>query len=213
MSTIALVLETIAENFDKRRMEFTNLRRIVLNYAGTSLEAVAVRMGIPIIYALWEGYVKEVCQLYLEHVEANVTCVADLRPPILAYLWTSHLRPLTGGLNFSRKVLIANLALNAASSSVAFQPAEKEINTKSNLNFKVLEDIATHLCLDISSLKGWEKRLNALVYLRNNIAHGYKPIRLSYSDFNDYANSMLFLMEAFEQVLSTAVNNKAFCRT
>jgi len=209
MST--LLIETIADNLDQRRLEFTKLRRVVLNYIGTPIEPAVVRMSIPMIYALWEGYIKEVCQLYLEYIEVSVPCMADLRPAILGYMWTSELRPLTGGLNFARKTAIASLALSSASAPVAFHSTEKEIDTRSNLKYSVLEDIANHLCLDISPLTTWKAHLNALVDLRNNIAHGSRPRNLSYADFDECSGNMVALMEAFERVLCTAVNNRAFC--
>ena len=205
------LIETIAENLDQRRLEFTKLRRVLLNYSGTPIEPAVIRMGIPMIYALWEGYVKEACQLYLEYIEVHVPRIIDLQPAILGYMWTSELRRLTGGLNFARKTAIASLALGSASAPVTFHSAEKEIDTKSNLKYSVLEDIANHLCLDISALITWKAHLNALVHLRNNIAHGSRPTSLSYGDFDKYACSMVALMEAFEQVLCNAVNNRAFC--
>ena len=211
MRMSASLIETIAENLDQRRLEFTKLRRVLLNYIGTPIEPAVVRMGIPMIYALWEGYIKEVCQLYLEYIEKNVPCIVDLQPAILGYMWTSELRPLTGGLNFARKTAVASLALGSASTPVAFPDTEKEINTKSNLNYRVLEDIANHLCLDIAALTTWKFHLNALVNLRNNIAHGARPTSLCYADFDEYSRNTIALMEAFEGVICDAVNNRAFC--
>jgi len=205
------LIETIAENLDQRRLEFTKLRRVLLNYVGTPMEPAVIRMGIPMIYALWEGYIKEVCQLYIEYIEVNVPCVVDLQPAILGYMWTPELRPLTGGLNFDRKKTIASLALGSASAPVAFGSTEKEIDTKSNLKYSVLEDVANHLCLDISAMTTWKVHLNALVDLRNNIAHGSRPRSLSYADFDEHAWNMVALMEAFERVICNAVSKRAFC--
>lgn len=211
MESLSALFEAIGENLDQRRLEFTNIRRVVLRFAGGPLEPAASRMAIPMIYAVWEGFVKEVCQLYLEYVEQSVSRAAHLQPAILGHMWTPELRPLTGGLNFSRKKSIAEMALAVASTPVEFHDTEREVNTKSNLNYDVLEDIAAHLCLDISIIMGWRASLNALVNLRNNIAHGARPTRLSYIDVDDHARSTLSLMEGFETVLSTAARSKAFC--
>ena len=58
MDELELLIQEIAENLEKRRSEFTKLRRMILNYTGKPLEVTAVRMGIPMIYAEWEGYVR-----------------------------------------------------------------------------------------------------------------------------------------------------------
>ncbi|MGZ8886559.1 MAG: MAE_28990/MAE_18760 family HEPN-like nuclease [Halobacteriota archaeon] len=206
-----LLLSDIADNLDKRRVDFTNIRRVILKCAGGPLECTAVRMSVPMIYAVWEGYVKEVCQLYLEYVQSNVARAADLHPAVLGYMWEINLRPIEGGLNFARKKAIADLAIALEESSVEFP--NKEINTKSNLKYEVLEDVANHLGLNCSSLAEWRVPLNSLVSLRNNIAHGASPKGLSYSNFDEYASKMLELMEAFEAVMFSAVENRVFCRS
>jgi len=210
MESLSGLLESIAENLDQRRLELSNIRRVVLRFVGGPLESAASRMAIPMIYALWEGFVKEVCQLYIEYIEQSVSIAAHLQPAILGHMWTPELRPLTGGLNFSRKKSVAEVALAVAHAPVLFGSTEREGNTKSNLDYSVLEDIAAHLCLDISSLAGWRASLNALVHLRNNIAHGARPQGLSYKEIDDNATQTLSLMEAFEGVLSEAATNRAF---
>jgi hypothetical protein len=135
MNLVETVLEEISDNFDQRRLEITNLRRVVQNYIGKPLETTAIRMAIPMLYAQWEGYIKEVCQLYLEYIETSGTRIRELRADLLAYLWTSALKPLVGGLDFVRKKAIAELALTCMENPVKFADSERVINTKSNLNF------------------------------------------------------------------------------
>jgi hypothetical protein len=211
MGLLSNLFEAIAENLDQRRLEFTNIRRVVLKCGGGPLESAASRMAVPMIYALWEGFVKEVCQLYLEYIEQTVSIAAQLQPAILGHMWTPELRPLIGGLNFLRKKSIAEAALAVQSAPVIFRNTEREVNTKSNLNYDVLEDIAAHLCLDISTLAEWRGSLNTLVNLRNNIAHGARPQGLSYKEIDDYTSHTLSLMEAFETVLLEAARMRAFC--
>ena len=211
MHLLQTVLEEIIENMDKRRLEITNLRRILLHYVGKPLESTVVRMAIPLLYANWEGYVREVCQLYLEFIEASGVCLRELKSDLLGYLWTPNLKPLTGGLNFERKKAIADLALNCMEDPVLFSDSERSINTKSNLNFDVLIDIAAHLCLDFSSFAFWKQRLNALVNLRNNIAHGSIPSTLDYDLFEEHASTLINMMEEFERILLQALENRQFC--
>jgi hypothetical protein len=126
-------------------------------------------------------------------------------------MWTPELRQLAGGLNFSKKKSVAEMALGAGSASVLFRTSEKEVNTRSNLKYDVLEDIANCLCLDISAMCGWRTSLNALVNLRNNIAHGERPGGLSYKEIDDFISTTLSMMEKFEIVLSEAARDRVFC--
>lgn len=211
MISVESVLEEITINLDLRRLEITNLHRVVQSYVGKSLESTAVRMAIPILYANWEGYVKEVCQLYLEYIENSGIKVGELRADLLGYLWTSALKPLINGLNFANKKAIAEIALTCMEQKVRFQESERIINTKSNLNFDVLEDIADHLCLDISNLLPLKQHINALVHIRNNIAHGARPHTLDHTNFDEHAVSVIGIMEAFEKSLIRALEARTFC--
>ena len=129
---------------------------------------------------------------------------------LLGYLWTPVLRPLTGGLNSERKKILAENILSSLDGSVSFSDTEKAIDTKSNLNYEALEMIASSLCLDIDCLIGWKSHLNALVHLRNNIAHGSRPTSLTFSDFDNNASTTFRLMENFEKVLISALKTKTF---
>jgi len=212
MNELDSILEQITNNLDLRRFEINKLRRIMLRYVDCPLEPTVALMTIPIIYAQWEGYVKEVCQLYLEHIESAVSCCKDLQPAIIGYLWTPMLRLLTSGLNIERKKMVAEKAINSLTEPVAFAEAEKAIETKSNLNFAVLKDIADSLCLDIAHLIRWKNHLDALVNLRNNIAHGSRPRALKYEEFDIHASATIQLMENFEKIIISALFSKSFCR-
>ncbi len=211
MSLIQVVQEEISDNLDRRRFEITNLRRVLLNYVGKPLESTVVRMAIPLLYANWEGYIKEICQLYLEHIERSGTKSRELKADLLGYLWSSSLRPLTGGLNFENKKTFAELALHRMDDCVKFSKSERNINTKANLNFEVLKDIANHLCFNISLLNTYKRHLNGLVNLRNNIAHGSFPSSMDYYIFNEHAESVIGLMEGFENIVIYNLEIRNFC--
>jgi len=207
------VLEEIAGNLDYRRHEMTNLHRVLLTYAGKSLEITVVRMAIPMIYAHWEGYVKEVCHIYIEHIETSIMYARQLQPALLGYLWIPKLKPISqGGLNHKRRKAVAECVIHSLSGPVVFGDAEKIVDTSSNLRFSVLQRIADDLCLDITSLAGWRRHLDALVNLRNNIAHGIIPQRLGYSDFIMHTDATIGLMEGFEQVMHNAILIESFCQ-
>lgn len=210
MNEVELALARIADNLDGRFAELTSLRLLVLTQVGKRLEFSMVRTAIPMIYAQWEGYVKEVCQLYLEHVESVVKRCLDLHPAMLGYLWTPFLQRMASGLNAQSKTALAYDVVKSLEQTVIFRNAEKAINTKSNLTYEVLEEIAASLCLDISGLAGWKRHLNALVHLRNSIAHGARPTSLRLEDFDQHAEAIRGLMQDFERTIFAALRMRAF---
>ncbi len=213
MPELNSVLEEIAQNLDERRLEITSLRRVLFHYEGKVLENTVVRMAIPMLYADWEGYVKEVCQLYVEYIERLGVRAGELQPDILGYSWRSALRPLTRGLSFERQRTVAQFALASLQQPVRFERGERAIDTKSNLRFEVLEEVASCLCIDIGGLSNWRAHLDALVHLRNNIAHGSRPRAMDCALFEEHASHLVALMEAFEDAVSRALTTRTFQRT
>jgi hypothetical protein len=56
-----------------------------------------------------------------------------------------------------------------------------------------------------------KRHLNALVNLRNNIAHGSFPSTMDYDIFNEHAKSAIGLMESFENIVIHNLNIRNFC--
>jgi len=94
---------------------------------------------------------------------------------------------------------------------VRFSENERNIHTKANLKFEVLQDIADHLCFNISLLNTYKRHLNSLVSLRNNIAHGSFPSSMDYDIFNEHAESVIGLMEGFENIVIYNLGLRNFC--
>jgi len=211
MTSPVAVLEQIGANLDERRHGFTDLRRVVLSQVGKPLESTAVSMAIPIVYAHWEGFAKESCQIYLEHVESAVTRGGELKPALLGHLWTPALRTLAGGVNADLKRSVAEHAMFSLTQPVSFGLDEKAVETSSNLKYRVLESIAISLCLDITPLEWSRHYLDSLVELRNNIAHGARPKTLRYPDLDTHITRTLGLMEGLERALVQAVQARSFC--
>ena len=109
------------------------------------------------------------------------------------------------------KSAIAELALHRTDDCVKFSESERNIYTKANLNFEVLKDIADHLCFNISFLNKYKRHLNTLVNLRNNIAHGSFPSSMDYDIFNEHAESVIGLMESFENIVIRNLDLRNYC--
>ena len=169
MAELSATLEQISDNLIDRRSQFRQIERAIREFAGKTLEGTVVAMAISMVYAHWEGYVKEICQLYLEHVEHSVKRGSNLSPVLLGYLWSPVLQPLTGGINAQRRADVAIEAVRSLHSPVVFSESEGGVNTGANLNFEQLEKIGQQLCIDVTSLSGHRRSLNSLVHVRNHI--------------------------------------------
>ena len=210
MAELSSTEEQISNNLIDRRGQFRQIERVIHEFLGKTLEHTVVAMAIPMIYAHWEGYVKEICQLYLEYIEDSVENGRSLSPMLLGYLWSPALQPLTGGINAKRRANVAIAAVRSLSSPVEFSDADRSVNTGSNLNFEQLEKIGEQLCIDITSLSDHRHSLNSLVHSRNNIAHGSIPSQLRFADLQSRISDTEELMKDFELQTLDALRRRTF---
>lgn len=195
----------VTDCLDRRRTALTETERVVAALRGNVLQPRACAMAVPMLYAVWEGYTKEVLQLYIELLEKRSLPQQDLKPDMLAYAWSGSFRKLTGNLTHARKVELIERFLGSLHDTLRFEKAEREVDTKSNLFFDVLESLAACLCLDVSRMKAHEKKLDALVNRRNSIAHGGRDQKLSEADVAEYKHLVLALIGDLESVVLDAV--------
>lgn len=203
----------IADCLDRRRTALTETVRVVAAHRDTVLHQRACAMAIPMLYANWEGFAKEALQLYVEFLEKSALAQREVHANLLAYSWSGSFRKLAGTLTHDRKVALIERFLGSLTEVLAFEKREREVDTKSNLFFEVIEELARFFCLDISPMRDQSKKLDALVNRRNNIAHGGREQKLEDSDIDDYRTLVLTLMESLEKMLERAVQSASFRRS
>ena len=167
-------------------------------------------MGIPVLYAHWEGFVKQSLTYYLEFLEELSLNPQDASPQILSFALRKQLKTLSGNQGLDKLVNFVDQLHETYSSPLVF--SDREIDTKSNLNWKNFEYLCNRLSLDVSSLADQGKKLSALVHLRNSIAHGGREPKYKYAFFEVQANFTIELMERFEDRLGACVTGGRYCR-
>jgi len=203
----------IADCLDRRRNALTETVRVVAAHKSTVLHQRACAMAIPMLYAHWEGFAKEALQLYVEFLEESAVVQREVHSSLLAYSWSRSFQKLRGELTHDRKVELIERFFGSLTEALAFEKREREIDTKSNLLFEVLEELARFLCLDIGPMRGQSKKLDAFVRRRNNIAHGGREQKIEDSDIEEYRTLVLSLMESLEKVLDSAVQSSSYRRS
>lgn len=202
----------IADSLDRRRKALTETMRVVVTHKNTPLHHRACAMAIPMIYAIWEGFAKEALQLYVEYLAKSAVEQREVRASLLAYSWSGAFKKLSNNVTHEKKVELIERFLRSLTDSLSFEKAEREIDTKSNLMFEVLKELASFLCLDISQMNDQSKNLNALVNRRNHIAHGGREQQYQHAEIEAYRNLVQSLMESLENVLGNAVESQSFRR-
>ena len=135
----------------------------------------ALRSGIAMLYAHWEGMIKNIATAYLSFVANQRLQYKELKNNF----WSIAIKNDLLGFDETRKSSRHNKIIKNIRNMEdkrANIPYEDVIKTKSNLNSGVFMEIMETIGLDYSQYEGNFKLLDeVLLKMRNQIAHGEKP--------------------------------------
>ena len=180
-----------------RKKELVDYKLIIdANKNSTQLKPL-VRGGIALGYAHWEGFVKSASSIYVVYVSTRKIPMQHVQ---INFVALSYLKKLNKGKSVEECIaLIEDIIYNR---SKPCKINDKDvIDTKSNLNFRVLKDIVQLLGLDITHFENNQNFINKkLVEPRNDIAHGtYRDV--DYEDFKTIYDNIIPLMEHFKKLI------------
>jgi hypothetical protein len=199
----------VAEDFSWRRKELTNIRNTALSAKG-SAQDVLIRSAVTILYAHWEGFVKQAavakinylsCKGYKYHqLASSFTAFAaldDFDGQIPAKKFDAIAKLTGGGIDLDRGISAG---------------ATKYIDAKSNLNSEVLRDISLKVCVDYGDFELKENLIDeSFLGLRNRICHGER-IRVGVEDFDSLYLEVTALMDLFKNSILNSVVTESFLR-
>jgi hypothetical protein len=142
--------EAIIDAIDKERawriVELSAIKKSVETAKERSL-FTAVRQGILLLYAHWEGFVKMASIAYLQFIVDQKFKQHELTDNYRCILFRNQLRTCAEAHAIKIHISAVDLILNKPNEYVIFDP-ENQIKTKSNLNYKLFEDILETLAID-----------------------------------------------------------------
>ncbi len=168
-----------------------------------------IRSGIALLYAHWEGFVKEAGMSYLMFVSMKRLTYQELASNFIALAMKAKLDEVS----ITNKAIIHNEVVEFFLSGLSERsriPRDSEaINTESNLNSNVLKNITFTLGLDYSTFETKENLIDEkLLKNRNEIAHG-KELIVDKKEFLELYEEILGLMELFRnQIINSALLKK-----
>lgn len=172
---------------------------------------MAVRAGLPLVYAHWEGFVKNASENALNFVSSQRRVYRDLLPCFVAHGLKRQLATVVSSSSHSRRAEAVEFLLSKLSTraSLSWRGA---ISTQSNLSSTVFAEIAAALAIDATR---YEARYNfideSLLKRRNRIAHG-EYLDLDPDGFIEVANNVLTLMRDFKTDIENMAVTQGYLR-
>lgn len=171
-----------------------------------------IRASVPLLYAHWEGFVKQAAKLYLDFVSGQKLQYQELNDSFVAIglMKELSLHGVKGGksgnisaVNFFRKKM----------ASVAVFPKDGVINTKSNLNSEVMDGILSIIGIDKDKYLTKSNFINeSLLARRNSIAHG-EHIDLNADGYEGVSETVVTLLRQFKTDIENNASQELYKRT
>lgn len=200
------LLDIIDEEYTWRFHEIANIKTEVksMNPSNKKL-APMVRSLVMLSYSHWEGFVKYSTRYFFDYLSFLALDLSQTNPALVASSLSYDIanRGKVDSIQLIQKVL----------TDKSFKPVyHGEIMTdpNSNLNFKILEIIATNIGISISSLTIKKTKLDEIILgRRNKMAHGENDsIDKNYGV--EVADASLELMNDFKTLLQNMIATEGY---
>lgn len=196
-----------------RKKELT-VAKLTAESSQPAIAQVLRRSGLALMYAHWEGFIKDASISYLTYLAGNALEVGKLKSCFVAVALSGDIRTSGQSKKISAQASLVELirSLDQPPPLTKRLLAKGVISTKSNLKGVVLREIAATLGIDYSLFELKEKPvIDRLVRFRNMIAHG-DGLPVSQADYSDLHTEIIALMDAYKNLVQDAASNDRHLR-
>jgi len=198
--------QLLDEEFAWRFRELQD-HRTVLRSADGPRKRMLLRTGIALLYAHWEGFVKNCTGFYIEFVHHQRLNYQELATCFAVLGLKSELELLQASKKAATNIA-ALTAIRSATNRVA-QIDNFEVQTASNLKFDIFEGVATTIGISTSTYETKRHFIDDLVYQRNAVAHGDK-ITIDTQDYILKSDEVIQLMRNYKTDIENSFSQNKF---
>lgn len=218
--TLAELNDNLDSELQWRRQELSFLKNVIPKQENIK-QSSFIRANIAMLYAHWEGFMKAVSEHYINYVALRKHNLNELKPCFISRI----IRSKGNSKNKTEQEIEKVEFILQELEKRAYVP-ETSIETKSNLNFTILENILIEIGLTFedfepfTTLQGRKEtfskhvvktEVNNLVSNRNEIAHG-KYLKVSYEEFLQTYKIILTVIETIKIKLFELAQTKKYLR-
>tara|TARA_Y100000034_G_C6888715_1_gene408456 strand:- start:1147 stop:1815 length:669 start_codon:yes stop_codon:yes gene_type:complete len=206
LSTNEDLSNKLDEDLAWRKKELTFVMGNLRGASSEQIKLYFLRIAVTLLYAHWEGYIKNSTIFYLNYIKQKRLNLCDLKINLLTLAINNEISKYTQ----SKKISLRSTLVNILTENLEIEasiPDKKAVSTQSNLKFEVLKEFVFVLGLDFTPFELKQRLIDAnLLKIRNDVSHGnYMPI--DEDDFLYCYSEVVKLLENFkEQIINSAIN-------
>lgn len=186
----------IDEEFSWRLKEISDLKNTV-QVAEPLREDTLIRASVPLLYAHWEGFIKSSSEAYLNYIGNKNLKYNELKPCFVVHGFKKRIHEISNSNQTKKNIEITKFILDELDQKATLS-YKGLIDTKSNLNSKVFENIASSIGIDTNN---YETKYNlideSLLKRRNKIAHG-NYVDLMANDLINLCDKVISLLRQYK---------------
>lgn len=209
--TISQLQDSLDQGFSWRLKEIADLK-ITVKGNSTLGQTTVIRAGVPLLYAHWEGFVKKASQDYLNFVSCQRLNYGDLAACFVVFGAKKFLASIAASRQTSLNIEAVDFFRRCAGER-ADLVLSSAIDTKSNLNSDVFENIAMSIGVPVKPYDSYYKLIDeSLLARRNKIAHG-EYLDLIGEDFRGLSDEVVKLLRMYKTDIENLASVSAFKAT
>jgi hypothetical protein len=213
VSTPAQVARRLDRSIAWRKKELTQ-QKFLADSASAGNAEVLRRSGITLLYAHWEGFIKDASNIYLRYLSSAPVELTRLRPCFVAIALGGEIKTAGQAKKTSSHAKLVELfrSIDTPPPLQRRLPWKNVISTRSNLKSAVLREITATLGLDYTPFELKEKAvIDRLVTFRNSVAHG-EGQAISQADYNTLHTETIDLLDKYRDLIEDAAYNNRHIR-
>jgi MAE_28990/MAE_18760-like HEPN len=208
--SLAELQDVLDSDLAWRKKEILYLRMQAKNAAPT-VQKTLLRAGIALLYAHWEGFIKGASLSYLQYINDQRLPLNQLNSCFAVFGIKGHLNELSQSRKAKGNREIVEFLITKLGEKLPLN-LSNAVDTESNLQSKVFDNIATSLDIETTSYQTSYNLIDqSLVRKRNSIAHG-EFLDLKVTDLQVLTDEILTLMDCYKTDISNAAATKKFQR-
>jgi hypothetical protein len=196
--------QAICDSLAWRKRELTTVKQMIQrSRKDAHQQACLLRGGIALLYAHWEGFIREASTAYLSFVASQRLKYGELSPNFVGFSMKESIRLMESSNRASVCTSVAEFFINDMDKESEI-PWKDGIKVGGNLSSSVLKEVLYTLGMAYAEYEIKEKVIDErLLRNRNNIAHG-QYLMLTEEEFSEVRDDILVLMDTFMRQLSNA---------
>lgn len=205
--TIADISSKLDDEFTWRKRELIFIYQEIQGCKG-DVQVALIRAAIVLLYAHWEGFVKNAAELFLKYVESRKHKIQQVTFNLAALALRKQLDTITETNKYTLRTAALQEILSQLSANVKLT-YNTSVSAKSNLNNEVFTEIAHVIGLNVASYTSVSSDIDGLVNYRNKIAHG-EYLWMNVAEYKEYSENILQIMSIIKTDIENSCVTKSY---